>query len=126
MFRDGASYIYTVDWPNINLERALLLDGTLQFSSTIKRLEAQVDVILQCKWKLPTPNVRLVTSRVLSIWKQQNSVSKIAGLAPRLKKQRVATNHFHRKATWRSHHMERAFLQLQYQLLAQVVAQMKS
>jgi hypothetical protein len=49
MFRDGATYIYAVDWPNINLERALLLDGILQFSSTVKRLEAQVDVILQCK-----------------------------------------------------------------------------
>jgi hypothetical protein len=46
MFTDAASYIYTVDRSNINLERALLLDRTLQFSSTIKGLEAQVDVIL--------------------------------------------------------------------------------
>jgi hypothetical protein len=67
MFRNAASYIYTVDWSNINFERAFLLDGTLQFSRTVKGLEAQVDVILQCKRKLPTPDVRLITSRVLSI-----------------------------------------------------------
>jgi len=46
MCYDAASYIYAVDRSNINLERALLLDRTLQFSSTIKGLEAQVDVIL--------------------------------------------------------------------------------
>ena len=49
MFRDDASYNYAVDWSNINIERALLLDGTLQFRSTVKGLEAQVDVIVQCK-----------------------------------------------------------------------------
>lgn len=46
MFSDVASYIYAVDRPNINLERALLLNRTLQFRSTIKGLEPQVDVIL--------------------------------------------------------------------------------
>lgn len=49
MFNDAKSYIYAVDRSNINLERALLLDRTLHFSCTVKGLEAQVDVILQCK-----------------------------------------------------------------------------
>jgi hypothetical protein len=49
VFSNAASYIYTVDRSNINLERTLVLNRILQFSSIIKGLEAQVDVILQCK-----------------------------------------------------------------------------